>query len=221
MFLLGVVVILSYLIGAIPTSLIVSRAAKGIDIRQHGSGNAGGTNVWRILGWKFGLLVIVLDALKGVLAVVLISRIYYGNFPFNNLTPFDDFTLVQLIAGITAVLGHVWSVFASFKGGKGIATGMGILVSLATVDLLVGVGIFFLAILISRYVSLGSILAAISIPLTMIIRENVFHAHVEGYGTLLPFLIGLAVLVVYTHRKNISRISLGIENKISFAKKKS
>ncbi len=221
MFLLGVVVILSYLIGSIPTSLIVSRAAKGIDIREHGSGNAGGTNVWRILGWKFGLLVILLDALKGVLAVVLISRIYYGNFPFNNLTPFDDFTLVQLIAGVTAVLGHVWSVFASFKGGKGIATGMGILVSLATVDLLVGVGIFFLAIFISRYVSLGSILAAISIPLTMIIRENVFHAHIEGYGTLLPFLIGLAVLVVYTHRKNISRIKNGVENKISFAKKKS
>lgn len=200
--------------------MLITRYVKGIDIRQHGSGNAGGTNVWRVIGWKYGLLVILLDALKGILAVVLIARLHYGNFPFNNLTPFDDFTLVQLIAGSAAVLGHIWSVFADFKGGKGIATGMGILIVIVTVDLLVALGVFFIVVAISRYVSLGSMLATVSIPLTMIIRENVFNAHVSGYYTLLPFLFILTLIIIFTHRKNIIRLINGNENKISFSKKK-
>ncbi|HPI36546.1 MAG TPA: glycerol-3-phosphate 1-O-acyltransferase PlsY [Ignavibacteriaceae bacterium] len=220
MYLLLLIVILSYLIGSIPNSMLITRYVKGIDIRQHGSGNAGGTNVWRVIGWKYGLLVILLDALKGILAVVLIARLHYGNFPFNNLTPFDDFTLVQLIAGSAAVLGHIWSVFADFKGGKGIATGMGILIVIVTVDLLVALGVFFIVVAISRYVSLGSMLATVSIPLTMIIRENVFNAHVSGYYTLLPFLFILTLIIIFTHRKNIIRLINGNENKISFSKKK-
>jgi glycerol-3-phosphate acyltransferase PlsY len=98
MYLLATIVLLSYLIGSIPTSIIVSKLVKGIDIRNFGSGNAGGTNVYRVLGWKYGLLVILLDALKGALAVVLVARLHYGDFPFENATPFDDFTLVQIIA---------------------------------------------------------------------------------------------------------------------------
>ncbi len=127
MFLLTTIIILSYLIGSIPTSIIISKAAKGIDIREHGSGNAGGTNVMRVLGWKHGVLVILLDALKGVLAVIVVARLHYGSMPFENATPFDDFTLVQIIAGVSAVIGHVWTVFAGFKGGKGIATAVGML----------------------------------------------------------------------------------------------
>lgn len=118
MYLLATIVILSYLIGSIPTSIIVSKLTKGIDIREHGSGNAGGTNVMRVLGWKHGLLVILLDTLKGVLAVVVVARLHYGSIPFQNATPFDDFTLVQVIAGISAVIGHIWTVFAGFKGVK-------------------------------------------------------------------------------------------------------
>ena len=220
MYLLSLIVVLSYLIGSIPNSMLIARFVSGIDIRQHGSGNAGGTNVWRVIGWKYGILVILLDALKGILAVVLVARLHYGNFPFNNITPFDDFTLVQIIAGTAAVLGHIWSVFANFRGGKGIATGMGILIVIVTVDLLVALGVFFIVVAVSRYVSLGSMLATISIPLTMIIRENVFDAHVSGYYTLLPFLIVLTVVIIFTHRKNIVRLVNGNENKISFSKKK-
>jgi glycerol-3-phosphate acyltransferase PlsY len=219
MLLLAIIVILSYLVGSIPNSIIISKMVRGIDIREHGSGNAGGTNVMRVLGWKYGLLVIFLDALKGAVAVVMIARLFYGPLPFENVSPFDDFTLVQIIAGISAVIGHVWTVFAGFKGGKGIATALGMLLMLITIDMLIAVGIFTLVVLISRYVSLGSIIAAISVPSTLFIRENLFHVDIPGYSTLLPFVIGVTLLVIYTHRKNLVRILNGNENKISFRKK--
>lgn len=220
MFLLTTIVILSYLIGSIPTSIIITKAAKGIDIRDHGSGNAGGTNVMRVLGWKHGLLVIILDALKGVLAVVVVARLHYGSMPFENATPFDDFTLVQIIAGISAVIGHIWTVFAGFKGGKGIATALGMLFMIVTVDMLIALGIFVVVVTISRYVSLGSLAGAVAVPLTLIVRENVFHVDIPNYNTLLPFVIFLAVLVIFTHRKNVVRLLNGSESKISFSKKK-
>lgn len=220
MFLLTTIIVLSYLIGAIPTSIMVSKATKGIDIREHGSGNAGGANVMRVLGWKHGLLVILLDAFKGVLAVVVVARLHYGSMPFENATPFDDFTLVQIIAGISAVIGHIWTVFAGFKGGKGIATALGMLLMIVTVDMLIAIGVFILVVTLSRYVSLGSLAGAVSVPLALIIRENVFHVDIPNYNTLLPFLIFLAVLVIYTHRKNVVRLLNGSESKISFSKKK-
>jgi glycerol-3-phosphate acyltransferase PlsY len=219
MLLLAIIVILSYLVGSIPNSIIISKAVSGIDIRNHGSGNAGGTNVMRVLGWKYGFVVIFLDALKGAIAVVIISRLFYGPLPFENVSPFDDFTLVQIIAGMAAVIGHIWTVFAGFKGGKGIATALGMLLTLITIDMLIAVGIFALVVLISRYVSLGSIIAAISVPATLFIRENLFHVDIPGYSTLFPFIIGVTVLVIYTHRKNLVRIINGNENKISFRKK--
>ncbi len=221
MFLLTTIIVLSYLIGSIPTSIIVSKLARGIDIREHGSGNAGGTNVMRVLGWKHGVFVIILDALKGVLAVVVVARLHYGSMPFQNLTPFDDFTLVQIIAGISAVIGHIWTVFAGFRGGKGIATALGMLLMIITTDMLIAVGVFVLTVTISRYVSLGSILAAIAVPLTLIVRENIFNVDIPGYHTLLPFVIAVALLVVFTHRKNVVRLINGSENKLSFSKKKS
>lgn len=220
MFLLATIIILSYLVGSIPTSIIISKLTKGIDIREHGSGNAGGTNVMRVLGWKQGLLVIILDALKGAFAVVVIARLHYGGLPFQNVSPFDDFTLVQIIAGIAAVIGHIWTVFAGFRGGKGIATALGMLIMIVTVDMLVAVGIFILVVSISRYVSLGSILAAISVPLTLVVRENILHDHIQSYSTLLPFLIAVSLLVVFTHRKNVVRLLNGTESKLSFKKKK-
>ncbi len=220
MLLLVIIILLSYLAGSIPSSIILSKIVKGIDIREHGSGNAGGTNVMRVLGWKYGILVILLDALKGTFAVVVIARLFYGPLPFENISPFDDFTLVQVIAGVAAVIGHVWTVFAGFKGGKGIATALGMLIIIITIDMLIAVGVFVLVVLISRYVSLGSLLAAISIPLTLIVRENVFHVDITGYNTLLPFVIFLTLFVIYTHRKNVIRIFNGTENKLSFKKKK-
>lgn len=219
MFLLSTIIILSYLIGSIPTSIIISKAAKGIDIREHGSGNAGGTNVMRVLGWKHGVLVILLDAMKGVLAVIVVARLHYGSMPFENATPFDDFTLVQIIAGISAVIGHIWTVFAGFKGGKGIATALGMLLMIVTVDMLIAIGVFILVVSFSRYVSLGSLAGAITVPLALIIRENIFNVDIPNYNTLLPFLIFMALLVIFTHRKNVTRLLNGNESKINFSKK--
>lgn len=220
MVLLAIIVILSYLVGSIPTSIIISKLVKGIDIRNYGSGNAGGTNVMRVLGWKYGVLVILLDAIKGSIAVILIARLHFGLLPFQNVSPFDDFTLVQIIAGISAVIGHIWTIFAGFRGGKGIATALGMLIMIVTVDMIIALAVFLLTVSISKYVSLGSILAALSVPATLIIRENVFNSHIDGYLTLLPFLIGVSILIVFTHRKNIVRILNGTENRISFKKKK-
>jgi acyl phosphate:glycerol-3-phosphate acyltransferase len=220
MFLLTTIIILSYLIGSIPTSIIISKAAKGIDIREHGSGNAGGTNVMRVLGWKQGLLVILLDALKGILAVIVVARLHYGSIPFENATPFDDFTLVQIIAGISAVIGHIWTVFAGFKGGKGIATALGMLLMIVTIDMLIAIGVFILVVTFSRYVSLGSLAGAVAVPLTLIVRENIFNVDIPNYNTLLPFLILVSLLVIFTHRKNVIRLLNGSESKISFSKKK-
>lgn len=214
-----IIVILSYLVGSIPTSIIMAKSVKGIDIRKHGSGNAGGTNVFRVLGWKYGVTTILLDALKGAVAVILIARLYLGDFPFPNATPFDDFTLVQIISGLSAVVGHIWTVFASFKGGKGIATSLGFLIAIITVDMLLALAVFFIVVTVSRYISLGSIVAATSVPLILIVRENVFHVDIVGYHTILPFAIFLAFLVMYTHRENISRLLKGNESQIKIFKK--
>jgi glycerol-3-phosphate acyltransferase PlsY len=219
MLLLAIIILLSYLVGSIPNSIIISKAVKGIDIRKHGSGNAGGTNVMRVLGWKHGLFVILLDALKGAIAVVVIARLHYGPLPFTNISPFDDFTLVQIIAGMAAVVGHIWTIFAGFKGGKGIATALGMMLMLITVDMLIALGVFVLVVSISRYVSLGSILTAIAVPSVLYIRENVFHVDIIGYDILFPFIVVMSLLVIFTHRKNLVRLFNGSESKISFKKK--
>ena len=215
-----VIVLLAYLVGSIPSGIIINKIVKGIDIREHGSGNAGGSNVFRILGWKYGVLVIILDALKGSLAVILVARLYLGSFPFPNATPFDDFTLVQIIAGVSAVFGHIWTIFAGFKGGKGIATALGFLVTIITIDMILALAVFGIVVLVSKYISLGSLSAAVSIPIILAVRENVFGVDISGYHTILPFTIFLALLVMYTHRSNISRLLSGNESRISFAKKK-
>jgi glycerol-3-phosphate acyltransferase PlsY len=165
------------------------------------------------------MLVILLDAFKGVLVVVVVARLHYGSMPFENATPFDDFTLVQIIAGISAVIGHIWTIFAGFKGGKGIATALGVLTMIVTVDMLIAVGVFVLVVTISRYVSLGSILGAVTVPLALVVRENIFNVNIPGYNTLLPFVIFLALLVIFTHRKNVIRLLNGNENKVRFKKK--
>ena len=215
-----VILLLSYLVGSIPTSIIMSKLVKNIDIRNYGSGNAGGSNVFRVLGWKYGVSVILLDAMKGAIAVVFIARLYFGSFPFPNATPFDDFTLIQFMAGIVAVIGHVWTVFAGFKGGKGIATALGFLITVITIDMLVALGIFIIVVSVSKYISLGSIMAAISIPFIMIVRENIFGVDIQSYHTILPFSIAIAFLVIYTHRTNVIRLLSGNENKVSFSKSK-
>ncbi len=222
MLILALIVSLSYLLGSIPNAILITRYVKGLDIRDHGSGNAGGTNVFRVVGWKWGVTVILLDTLKGLIAVLLVSQLYFISKPdVNNPTFFTDYTLIQIIAGLSAVIGHIWSIFANFRGGKGIATALGMLLAVSTVDMLMGIGVFILVVAVSRYVSLGSIIGAVTVPLMLMIRENVFGAEVQGYNTLLPFTFGIFILIIYTHRKNITRILQGSESKISFKKKNS
>ncbi|NOY06932.1 MAG: glycerol-3-phosphate 1-O-acyltransferase PlsY [Chlorobi bacterium] len=212
MYLLSFIILLSYMVGSIPTALIIGRL-KGIDIRSIGSGNMGSTNVIRALGFKWGMVVQVLDILKGLVAVLLIARLHYGDIPFTNRTPFDDFTLIQIIAGISAVAGHIWSAFARFRGGKGINTSAGMLLGIAPIDISIAILVFLIVLMTSGYVSLGSILAAISLPATIFLRFNVFHAEIPGYHTLIVFCSLIAVLLVYTHRSNIKRLLHGQENR--------
>ncbi len=215
---LTLVIVLSYIVGSIPTSIIISKLTHGIDVRNHGSGNAGGTNVFRVLGWKYGVVVILLDIFKGYVATMLITKLMLGPIPFDNVTPFEDLTVVRIIAGCAAILGHIWTIFASFRGGKGIATAGGVLLALATIEILVTLGVFIIVFAIWRYVSLGSVIAALSFPVTMAVRHNVFHAYLEGYNTLIFFSIGISLLLVYTHRANIKRLIEGTENRLASGK---
>ncbi len=213
---LAIVIVLSYIVGSIPTSIIASKLLHGMDIRQHGSGNAGGTNVMRVLGWKIGLAVILFDLFKGVAATMFVARLFWDpSLPFQNRTPFEDFTVVQIICGVAAILGHVWTLFAGFRGGKGVATGAGMLLALAPIEFAVAVVIFAAVFSSSRYVSLGSIAGAVAFPLTMFFRENVFKVEIHGYHTLIFFAIGTSLLLIYTHRENIKRLLRGTENKLT------
>jgi acyl phosphate:glycerol-3-phosphate acyltransferase len=215
MYLLSLIIILSYIVGSIPTGLLVSKYIKGIDIRKHGSGNIGSTNVMRTLGWKLGLLVQTGDIVKGLIAVLLIARLHYGDFPFNNRTPFDDITVVQIIAGLAAVLGHIFSVFLNFRGGKGINTAAGMLVGIAPIDISIALGVFILVLFSTGYVSLGSLSAATAFPSTLFIRYNIFHVDIPSYHTLILFSIATSLLLFYAHRSNIKRLLQGQENRFN------
>ena len=216
-----IVVLLSYIVGSIPTSVMLSKWRHGFDIRSKGSGNAGGTNVFRVLGWKSGVFVIIIDALKGVVATTVVARLFWDpTLPFYNHTPFDDFTIIQMICGGAAVFGHVWTVFAGFKGGKGIATGSGMLIGIAPTEFAVSIAIFLIFLFAFRYVSLGSIMAAASFPLSLIIRYNILSDEIHSYKTLVFFSTGIALFLIYSHRTNIKRLIEGTERKITSFKRK-
>jgi len=213
---LTLVVIFSYLIGSFPSAIFISKRFFGFDIREKGSGNMGSTNAFRILGWKWGLTVQILDILKGFLAVVVVSNLLGQWVSFGGYnTYFEDITIVKMIAGVSAVCGHIWTVFAGFKGGKGINTAAGMLIGIAPVDVGIAIGIFVLALIFSGYVSLGSISGAIAFPSSLLVRYELLGAEIPGYHILIYFAIILAVLLIFTHRQNIVRLIKGTENKFA------
>jgi glycerol-3-phosphate acyltransferase PlsY len=213
---LAIVILLSYAVGSIPTSIMLSRWIHGFDIRTKGSGNAGGTNVFRVLGWKSGLYVTFVDIGKGAIATALISRLFWDpTLPFYNRTPFDDFTIIQMICGGVAIVGHIWTVFAGFKGGKGIATGAGMLLGMAPTEFAISIGVFLLVFWAYKYVSLGSIAGAIAFPLSLFVRYNIFGDEIQSYKTLIVFSLSVAILLVYSHRHNVKRLIEGTEKKIT------
>lgn len=212
---ISIIIILSYFVGSIPTGVIVSKLFFGFDIRRKGSGNMGSTNAFRTLGWKWGLFVQIFDIAKGFIAVAVIAGILGKGISIPNATFFEDLTIIKMMAGVTAVCGHIWSVFVGFKGGKGVNTAAGMLIGLVPVDVSIAMGAFILAVLFSGYVSLGSIVAAFSIPSSLLVRYNIFGANIEGYHLLIYFSLGLMLLVIYTHRSNIKRLIEGTENRFA------
>ncbi|MCX7735271.1 MAG: glycerol-3-phosphate 1-O-acyltransferase PlsY [Candidatus Kapabacteria bacterium] len=209
------VIILSYLIGSIPSAVIISKRFFGFDIREKGSGNMGSTNAFRVLGWKWGIIVQVMDILKGVIAVLVIAEFVGKDINLGNYTWFQDSTIVKWIAGLSAVCGHIWSAFVNFKGGKGINTAAGMLVAIAPIDVSIALGIFVLAVIFSGYISLGSISAAFAFPSSLFVRYNLFHVDIPGYSILIYFSIILAVILIFAHRKNIIRLLKGTENRFT------
>ena len=204
---MGLLVVVAYLLGSIPTAVWLGRLVKGLDVREHGSGNAGATNAMRVLGPRVGLVVLILDAFKGIGAVSLAHLINTG------FMQAEWFVVFQMLLGAMAILGHVFPVFASFKGGKGIATLVGIIFILFPEAFLVCLAVFLTVFLTTRYVSLGSLIAAIALPVVVIWVMDI---------TLMPkilFAILVALFVPITHLNNIRRLLRGKENRISFKKR--
>ena len=198
----------AYLLGSIPSAVWVGKAAKGVDVREHGSKNAGTTNTMRVLGFKTGIPVLLIDVFKGFAAVKL--ALLSTTFEVGT----NSFVNFQLALGAAAVLGHVFPVFAGFRGGKGVATIVGILLALHWQATLVAIAVFLIALFISKYVSLSSLMMGLSFPVSVIF---IFQS---DSISLKIFSAVVCILLFVTHRKNISRLLNGNESKATFLFKK-
>ena len=195
---------MGYLLGSIPTGFLVARA-RGVDIRTVGSGNIGATNAFRVLGKGLGIFVLLMDALKGFVAVLI------GAYLISQLLPGAELNNLRITAGIAAILGHNFTCWLHFKGGKGIATSAGVLLALVPWALAIILSIFIILFLTTRYVSVGSIAAAFTLP---------FATWFTTRDTGLTVVTGaMGALAVLKHRKNIQRLINGTENRIQFKKK--
>lgn len=199
-------IIFAYLIGSIPTALIVSKLFFNIDIREYGSGNMGATNTFRILGSKFGVMVMVGDILKGMLAVALFKLLPYY------LTNELERTNLMIGLGLAAVVGHIYPIWAGFKGGKGVATLFGMVLAIQPVVAISCVAVFLVVLFLTRYVSLSSILAGIALPVCVLWVYN------EKEVFYRVFAIAVAALIILTHQKNIHRLLNGSEGRVPIFK---
>jgi glycerol-3-phosphate acyltransferase PlsY len=201
-----ILIILAYMLGSIPTSLIISKTQFNIDIRDYGSGNAGATNTFRVLGSRWGSIVMVLDMLKGLLAVKLALLLpFYVDNEFAR-------TNFQIGLGLAAVLGHIFPLWAEFRGGKGVATLFGLIIAISPWTALSCGGVFLLVLYLTRFVSLSSILASLAFPVFILVIFNVDN---NAYRI---FAIAVALLVILTHQKNIGRLFSGSESKVPIFK---
>jgi acyl phosphate:glycerol-3-phosphate acyltransferase len=186
--------VLSYLVGSIPTSFVAARVFKGIDLRQQGSRNLGATNVYRVLGWKYAIPVGLFDAAKGAIPVWL----------FGPRVP--EVPLFPLYCGLAAVIGHVFSVFVGFKGGKGVATASGVVLAIAPWALLAVLVVWAVLVWLTGYVSVGSVVAAALFPLAAYLLE-------DSRGPTLAIEIALVAFIIWKHRVNLRRLMAGTENR--------
>lgn len=194
-------VILAYLAGSVPSAVWAGRAFHGIDVREHGSGNAGATNTIRVLGWKTGIPVLLFDIFKGWLATMLPR--------FLNAAPPESemMTAMQIVCGVAAITGHLFPLFAGFRGGKGVASTFGVLLALHPLLTLTCAGIFLAVLFISGYVSLSSMTAVAMFPVLLL---TLFPT---GSKLMIIFSVVIALTVIFTHRKNIRRLLRGEENR--------
>lgn len=193
---------IAYFIGAIPTAVWLSKAFFGIDIRDYGSGNSGATNTFRVLGYRWGTVVMIIDIVKGVCATSL-----YILLPYYLSSEWDR-TNFMVGLGLAAVVGHIFPIWAGFRGGKGVATLLGMIMAIQPIVGICCVGVFILVLYLTRFVSLSSILASIAFAVFILVifneREPLYRA----------FAIAVALLVILTHQKNISRLLRGSESKV-------
>ena len=203
--------ILAYFLGSIPTAVWYGKIIHSIDVREHGSGNPGATNTFRVLGKRAGSIVLLFDIAKGLLATSLaVILLHWG------LISEDNLILSKLIFGIIAVFGHIFSIFLRFKGGKGVATLFGMMIGIQMPVALISLAIFLLILITSKYVSLGSMIAALSFPLMLVFVPQ----FKTGEPILVMFGFFLAIVVIWVHHKNIRRILYGNESKTYLIKKK-
>lgn len=202
----------AYLIGSIPTSVWIGRRFYSTDVRDHGSGNAGATNTLRILGKKAGLIVLLIDIFKGWLAVALVVLSTYP--PGSSVR-----VHLEVACAFAAIIGHIFPIYAGFKGGKGVATTLGIIIGISPVIALLCVVVFALVLFISHYVSLASMLAISSFPFWI---NTVYSSHYSGlvYSWLVAFSILLPLVVIFMHRKNIIRLFKKQESEVKLFKKR-
>ncbi|OYT16721.1 MAG: acyl-phosphate glycerol 3-phosphate acyltransferase [Bacteroidetes bacterium 4572_77] len=199
-------IVFSYLLGSIPTSVWVGRYFFNTDVREHGSGNAGATNTIRVLGWKAGIPVFVFDVFKAWLVVYAVQ-----NYLDWNYAP-EEIIYIQIAFGLAAVLGHVYPIYVGFKGGKGVGAFAGMAIALFPLAFVSSFAIFLLVVITTKYVSLGSILAALSFPFFLY-----FVFHVDSVP-LLSLGVFATLFIIFTHRKNIVKLLNAKENKFSAKK---
>lgn len=208
------VLFLSYLIGSIPSSLWYGKLVRGIDIREHGSGNVGATNTFRILGWKAGSLVLLFDFGKGLICTLFVSQLVYhiGSGPVTFYANWDLDSMVLILCGMAAVAGHMFPIYAGFTGGKGAATACGMLYGIEPLSISITLALFLIIMFSTRYVSLASIIAAFVYPFSQLILRYWFDWFIDGSIIIFSILIALGIIV--RHKGNISRLWNGNENRI-------
>ncbi len=204
------ILIFGYLIGSFPTAIIAGKILKKIDIREHGSGNSGATNVFRVLGWKAGVVVLIIDIFKGFASVWWIPEL-------SNAEP-EIKIYLQILAGIAAIAGHIWTIFAKFRGGKGVGTAAGVFLGLQPGPVLICLLVFFGVVYKTRFVSLGSMIAAFLLPIILIVRKFLLNVEIQMPMIILSVL--LALMIIFTHRTNINRLIQGTESQFTFGKSK-
>jgi acyl phosphate:glycerol-3-phosphate acyltransferase len=201
--------LIAYLIGSIPTAYLVGKRVKGIDIREHGSGNVGATNVFRVMGKEWGAFVLTVDVIKGLAVTTLLA--ISANAFWDLALP-----LKQLLFGAAAIAGHTWSLWLKLKGGKGVATAAGALLGIFPYAALFAVLVWGGVFVVKRYVSLASMIAAGSFPILLIL----FHRHIPSFWTIFLISLVLTMVLIYNHRANIERLKAGTEHQVELFKKK-